>query len=140
MNYFQKSTQRLGATPNGTQQQYKNRVMQRTHRQDQEPLSRLFQNQLKDWGLVGDRYPPGPLEGERPLHGATDQLPRKVVSSWAGKRQQVKWVDPRRRWARTRIVRGLRAISRNRPTFRTRRPRTSGIDQDGVDGFLLKIS
>jgi hypothetical protein len=32
-------------------------------------LSRLFQNQLKDWGLVGDRYLPGPLEGERPLHG-----------------------------------------------------------------------
>jgi hypothetical protein len=22
-----------------------------------------FQNQPKDWGLVGDRYPPGPLEG-----------------------------------------------------------------------------
>jgi hypothetical protein len=24
---------------------------------------RLFQNQPKDGGLVGDRYPPGPLEG-----------------------------------------------------------------------------
>jgi hypothetical protein len=30
---------------------------------DLESLGRLFQNQLKDWGLVGDRYPPGPLEG-----------------------------------------------------------------------------
>jgi hypothetical protein len=30
---------------------------------DLESLSRLFQNQLKDWGLVGDGYPPGPLEG-----------------------------------------------------------------------------
>jgi hypothetical protein len=38
--------------------------MQQIHRQDQEPLCRLFQNQLKDWGLVGDRYPSGPLGGE----------------------------------------------------------------------------
>jgi hypothetical protein len=30
---------------------------------DLESLGRLFQNQPKDWGLVGDRYPPGPLEG-----------------------------------------------------------------------------
>jgi hypothetical protein len=30
---------------------------------DLESLDRLFQNQLKDWGLVGDRYPLGPLEG-----------------------------------------------------------------------------
>jgi hypothetical protein len=26
-------------------------------------LGHLFQNQPKDRGLVGDRYPPGPLEG-----------------------------------------------------------------------------
>jgi hypothetical protein len=56
---------------------------------------------------VGDRYPPGLLEGERPLHGATDQLPRKVVSSWAKQRPQVKWADPRRQWARARIVRWI---------------------------------
>jgi hypothetical protein len=30
---------------------------------DLESLGRLFRNQPKDWGLVGDRYPPGPLEG-----------------------------------------------------------------------------
>jgi hypothetical protein len=30
---------------------------------DLESLGRLFQNQPKDWGLVGDRYPPGPPEG-----------------------------------------------------------------------------
>jgi hypothetical protein len=30
---------------------------------DLESLGRLFQNQPTDWGLVGDRYPPGPLEG-----------------------------------------------------------------------------
>jgi hypothetical protein len=28
-----------------------------------ESLGQLFQNQPKDWGLVGDRYPSGPLEG-----------------------------------------------------------------------------
>jgi hypothetical protein len=38
---------------------------------------------------VRDRYPPGPLEGERSLHGAIDQLPRKAVSSWAEQRLQV---------------------------------------------------
>jgi hypothetical protein len=32
---------------------------------DLESLGRLFQNQLKDWGLVGDRYPSGPLEGKK---------------------------------------------------------------------------
>jgi hypothetical protein len=28
------------------------------------PLNRLFQNQFKDWGLVGDEYPLGPPKGE----------------------------------------------------------------------------
>jgi hypothetical protein len=35
----------------------------KNHRLDLESLGRLFQNQLKDWELVGDRYPPDPLEG-----------------------------------------------------------------------------
>ena len=35
----------------------------KNYKLDLESLGRLFQNQLKDWGLVGDRYPPGPLEG-----------------------------------------------------------------------------
>jgi hypothetical protein len=112
--------------------------MQQTHRQDQEPLSQLFQNQLKVWGLVGGRYPLGPLGGERPLHGATVQLPRMVVSSWAGQRPQVKWADPRRQWARTRIVRGLRAISMNHSTFPRPAPSNVGVDQDGVGGFSLR--
>jgi hypothetical protein len=59
-------------------------VMLRTHRQDQEPLSQLFQNQPKDWGLVGDRYPPGPLEGENPARGHKPVAPqgRRIVG-WA---------------------------------------------------------
>jgi hypothetical protein len=56
---------------------------------------------------VGDIYPPGPLEGERPLHGATDQLLHKFVTSWAGQRLQVKWADPRRQWAHAHIVRWI---------------------------------
>jgi hypothetical protein len=42
-----------GAPNSGT----KDQVLLRTHRQDQEPLSRLFQNQLKDWGLWGIDIP-----------------------------------------------------------------------------------
>jgi hypothetical protein len=36
---------------------------------NREPLNRLFQSQLKDWGLVGDGYPLGPLEGENFARG-----------------------------------------------------------------------
>jgi hypothetical protein len=44
-------------------------------------LNRLFQNQLNDWGLEGDRYPPGPLEGENPAWGHKPVAPqgRRVV-------------------------------------------------------------
>jgi hypothetical protein len=35
----------------------------KNYKLDLESLGRLFQNQPKDCGLVGDRYPPGPLEG-----------------------------------------------------------------------------
>ena len=50
--------------------------MLRTHRKDQEPLRRLFQNHLKDWGLVGDKYPLGPLEGENPAWGHEPVVPQ----------------------------------------------------------------
>jgi hypothetical protein len=33
---------------------------------------------------VGDRYPPGPLEGKRTSRGVSGQLPRKAIPSWAG--------------------------------------------------------
>jgi hypothetical protein len=50
---------------------------------DLESLGRLLQNQLKDWGLVGDRYPPGPLEGEKASRKALGPLFRKATPSWA---------------------------------------------------------
>jgi hypothetical protein len=47
------------------------------------PLSTITTARARAEGLCvgGDIYPLDPLEGERPLHGAIGQLPRKVVSS-----------------------------------------------------------
>jgi hypothetical protein len=50
---------------------------------DLESLGWLFQNQLKYWGLVGDRYPPGPLEGKKASRKALGLLSRKAIPSWA---------------------------------------------------------
>jgi hypothetical protein len=50
---------------------------------DLEFLGRLFQNQHKDWGLVGDRYPPGPLEGKKASQKALGPLLREAIPSWA---------------------------------------------------------
>jgi hypothetical protein len=43
---------------------------------DLKSLGWLFQNQLKDWRLVGDRYPPGPLEGKKASREALGLLSR----------------------------------------------------------------
>jgi hypothetical protein len=59
--------------------------MLRTHRQDQEPLSRLFRNQLKDWGLVEDIYSPDPLEGENPCVGPQASRPARLSHHGLGK-------------------------------------------------------
>jgi hypothetical protein len=87
---------------------------------------------------VGDRYPSGPLEGERPLHGATDQLPPRVVLSWAGQKPQVKWPTQEGSGLMPRSSVGLRAISKN--YLFSPRPVLSnvGIDRDGVGGFSLR--
>jgi hypothetical protein len=50
---------------------------------DLESLGRLFQNQPKDWGLGGDRYPPGPLEGQKTSRKALGPIVHKVIPSWA---------------------------------------------------------
>jgi hypothetical protein len=68
--------------------------------QTKKSLDRLFQNQLKDWELVGNIYPPGPLEGERSLREASGQLPRKAISLWIGQKLPAEWAGPRRRWTR----------------------------------------
>jgi hypothetical protein len=50
---------------------------------DLESLGRLFQNQPKYWGLVGDIYPPGPLEGQKTSRKALGPIVHKVILSWA---------------------------------------------------------
>jgi hypothetical protein len=70
---------------------------------DAYPILSLMARDFCECGC-GGQISPGLLEGGRTLHGATDQLPRKAVSSWAGQRLQVKWANPRRQWARTRII------------------------------------
>jgi hypothetical protein len=72
-------TQSLGATLNrctfGTPIA-RVEIMPQTRELDLESLGRLFQNQLKDWGLVGDRYPSGPLEGKKASREALGLLSR----------------------------------------------------------------
>jgi hypothetical protein len=50
--------------------------MPQTRELDLDFLDWLFQNQLKDRGLVGDRYPPGPLEGKKASREALGLLYR----------------------------------------------------------------
>jgi hypothetical protein len=44
----------------------------------------------------GDRYPPGPLEAEKASRGASVQLPRKAIPSWAGLELLAERADCRR--------------------------------------------
>jgi hypothetical protein len=70
-----KSIQSLGATPNGCSFGAPNGIVNTSKpdneliSQYREPLNRLFQNQFKDWGLVGNKYPPGPLNGKNFARG-----------------------------------------------------------------------
>jgi hypothetical protein len=64
-------------------------IKPQTRELDLESLGWLFQNQLKDWGLVGDRYPPGPLEGKKAL----GLLFCKAIPSWARGGLLVEWAD-----------------------------------------------
>jgi hypothetical protein len=142
MKTFEWITSKIHSKLGGyTLQQYKKKqIMQRTHKQDQEPLSRLFQNQLKDWGLVGDRYPSGPLEGETLAWGHRPVTPRGcLVVGWAkttiemgrpkktvGLRLDHSWIMPN--------LKGTVRLSRVRCS---RRPE---IGRDEVIESFLKIS
>jgi hypothetical protein len=68
-------------------------IKPQTHELDLESLGWLFQNQLKDWGLVGDRYPLGPLEGKKASRKALGLLSRKAIPLWARGGLLVKWAD-----------------------------------------------
>jgi hypothetical protein len=66
---------------------------------------------------VGDRYPPGPLKGERVSHGASGQLPRKAIPSRAGLELLTEWADLRRRQTQAHASRQIVRYPKNRPTF-----------------------
>jgi hypothetical protein len=44
-------------------------------------------------GCCGGQISPGSTRRRKPLRGATNQSPRKVVSLWVGQRLQLKWVN-----------------------------------------------
>jgi hypothetical protein len=46
---------------------------------------------------MGDKYPPGPLEGKKALREALGLLPRKAIPSWARRELLAKWADTRKK-------------------------------------------
>jgi hypothetical protein len=89
---------------------------------------------------VGDRYPPGPLEGENPCmgHGPVAPQGRLVVGR---AKATIEMGQPKkamgscldRPWIRPNLKETVRF-------FRARRPQRPEIGRDEVVGFLLKIS
>jgi hypothetical protein len=60
---------------------------------------------------VGDRYPPGPLEGKKASRGALGQLPHKAIPLWARSELLAEWVDPRKKQTQAQATRLTRALS-----------------------------
>ena len=54
---------------------------------------------------MGDRYPPGPLEGKKALRGALGQLPRKAIPSWARSELLAEWADLRKKQTQAQATR-----------------------------------
>jgi hypothetical protein len=77
------------------------------HELDLKSLDWLFQNQLKDWGLVGDKYPPCPLEGKKASREALGLLSHKTIPSWARGELLVEWADARKRQTQAQAARWI---------------------------------
>ena len=69
---------------------------------------------------MGDRYPPGPLEGKKALRGALGQLPRKAIPSWAGLELLAEWADLRRQQTQAQTIRWLKHYPQKQPDFPAR--------------------
>jgi hypothetical protein len=52
---------------------------------------------LYDVLIVGDRYPPDPLEGKKASRETFNLLPRKAIPSWARRELATKWADTRKK-------------------------------------------
>jgi hypothetical protein len=70
----------------------------------------MVENYVKGM-VVGDRYPPGPLEGKEASREALGQLPRKVIPSWAGTELMAEWADMRKKRTQAQATRQTRALS-----------------------------
>jgi hypothetical protein len=60
---------------------------------------------------MGDRYPPGPLEGKKASQEALGLLSRKAIPSWARGGLLAEWADMGKKQIRARIGRQTRALS-----------------------------
>jgi hypothetical protein len=56
---------------------------------------------------VGDRYPPGPLEGKKASRKALCLLSRKAVPSWARGELLAEWADVGNERTRAQEARGV---------------------------------
>jgi hypothetical protein len=66
---------------------------------------------------VGDRYPPGPLEGEKASRGASGQLPRKAIPSWVELELLAEWADLRRQRNKAQAILQLVRYLQQPPNF-----------------------
>jgi hypothetical protein len=60
---------------------------------------------------VGDRYPPGPLEGKKASREVLGLLSRKAIHLWARGGLLAEWADVRRKQAQAQSTRQTRALS-----------------------------
>ena len=67
---------------------------------------------------MGDRYPSGPLEGEKASQKALGLLSRKATPSWARGEPLEEWADARKKQTRARVyLLDLSVIHGADPTF-----------------------
>jgi hypothetical protein len=66
---------------------------------------------------VGDRYPPGPLEGKKASRGALGQLPRKAIPLWVGLELLVERADLRNQHTQAQATRQLVRHPQRPPDF-----------------------
>jgi hypothetical protein len=85
---------------------------------------------------VGDKYPPGPLEGERASRGASGQIPRKAIPSWAGLELLAEWADLRRQQTQAQAIRRIVRYPKKLSDFPAWRPQISGWIRDELAVFL----
>jgi hypothetical protein len=69
--------------------------------------------------FVGDRYPPGPLEGKKASRGVSGQLPCKAIPLWAGLELLAEWADLRRQQTHAQATRQLVRYLQQPPDFPT---------------------